>query len=54
MIGDFGFVFIGTHCLGNFYLQTKQITLQNIIFSLLTLFELFVSAKYLGLNCNSP
>lgn len=34
VIGEFGFVSIGTDCLGNFNLQTKQITLQNAIFSL--------------------
>lgn len=32
--GEFGFVSIGTDCLGNFNLQTKQLTLQNAVFSL--------------------
>lgn len=31
----FGFVFIGTDCLGNFSLRTKQITFENAVFSLL-------------------
>lgn len=49
-----GFMLIGIYCLGNFNLQTKGITFQNAVFSLPYPVELFVSAKYLGLDCNSP